>query len=296
MVRGQIEDTAKLHVPPESLEEQWDVDSLTTSLAAEYQVHAPIAEWMKSDSEMTDETLRERVVELALSTWQEREARYGAELMRQIERSLCCSSSTITGASTCRRSTTFGRASTFAAMRRRIPSRNTSARRSSSSRRCSTAIKQDVVKLVLTVQLRSEQDLQAVEEQESVSNVKYQHAGYDEALAATADDGDVAVATAAALHARRREGRPQRPVPVRLGQEVQALPRQVLTDAGGTLTHARRLPPPRRIAAARAGRRRSARRRARSRSGTATTSCSSLATRARWPRACSRTIASARRR
>jgi len=35
-----------------------------------------------------------------------------------------------------------------------------------------------------------------VEEQESVSNVKYQHAGYDEALAAPGDDGDVAVATA----------------------------------------------------------------------------------------------------
>ena len=30
---------------------------------------------------------------------------------------------------------------------------------------------------------------------------------------------------AAAVHARRREGRPQRPVPVRLGQEIQALPR-----------------------------------------------------------------------
>jgi preprotein translocase subunit SecA len=58
-------------------------------------------------------------------------------------------------------------------------------------------IKQDVVKLVLTVQLRTEQDVQAVEETESVSNVRYQHAGYDEALAAPADDGGgVAVATA----------------------------------------------------------------------------------------------------
>jgi preprotein translocase subunit SecA len=55
-------------------------------------------------------------------------------------------------------------------------------------------IKQDVVKVVLTVTVRSEQDVQAVEEAEPVSNVKYQHAGYDEALVATAPDGDVALA------------------------------------------------------------------------------------------------------
>ena len=55
-------------------------------------------------------------------------------------------------------------------------------------------IKQDVVKVVLTVQVRTEQDVQAVEEAETVSNVRYQHAGYEEALAGSADDGDVAVA------------------------------------------------------------------------------------------------------
>ena len=54
-------------------------------------------------------------------------------------------------------------------------------------------IKQDVVKIVLTVTVRNEQDVKAVEEPEAVSNVKYQHAGYDEALAGVPDDGDVAV-------------------------------------------------------------------------------------------------------
>ena len=44
-------------------------------------------------------------------------------------------------------------------------------------------IKQDVVKVVLTVQVRTQEDVQAVEEPEpAVSNVQYQHADYDEAL------------------------------------------------------------------------------------------------------------------
>jgi len=48
-------------------------------------------------------------------------------------------------------------------------------------------IKHDVVKIVLTVQVRSEQDMQAVEEAPAVSNVQYQHTDYDTALAAPPD-------------------------------------------------------------------------------------------------------------
>jgi preprotein translocase subunit SecA len=58
-------------------------------------------------------------------------------------------------------------------------------------------IKTDVVRVVLTVQVRSQEDVQAVEEPAPVSNVKYQHADYDEALGGgTGGDGngDVAVA------------------------------------------------------------------------------------------------------
>ena len=194
MIRGQIEDTVKLHVPPESLEEQWDVPALTATLAAEYQINAPIADWMKSDSELTDETLRERVVELAQSAWNEREARYGPELMRQIERSLMLQ---------------FldhhwrEHLSSLDHLRQGIHLRGYAQKNPKQEYKREAfelfsdmldRIKQDVVKLVLTVQLRNEQDVQAVEETESVSNVKYQHAGYDEALAPASDDGGVAVA------------------------------------------------------------------------------------------------------
>jgi preprotein translocase subunit SecA len=196
MIRGQIEDAAKVHVPPETVEEQWDVGGLATTLAAEYQLQLPIADWISNDSEMTDETLRERVVESALAAWQAREAQYGAELMRQIERSLMLQ---------------FldhhwrEHLSSLDHLRQGIHLRGYAQKNPKQEYKREAfelfsdmldRIKQDVVKLVLTVQLRSEQDLQAVEEQESVSNVKYQHAGYDEALASPAEQGDVAVATA----------------------------------------------------------------------------------------------------
>jgi preprotein translocase subunit SecA len=62
-------------------------------------------------------------------------------------------------------------------------------------------IKQDVVKFVLTAQVRSREDVEAVEPPEApVVNVRYQHADYEEALATAgtggmADNGgDVALA------------------------------------------------------------------------------------------------------
>src|SRR3989449_9282850 len=60
-------------------------------------------------------------------------------------------------------------------------------------------IKQDVVKIVMTVQVRSQQDVQAVEEAPVVSNVRYQHADYDEALATAGDAAPAAAAAAAAI-------------------------------------------------------------------------------------------------
>ena len=49
------------------------------------------------------------------------------------------------------------------------------------------AIKADVVRVMMNVQVKSQQDVEAVEEAPAVSNVQYQHAGYDEALAQPAE-------------------------------------------------------------------------------------------------------------
>ena len=58
-------------------------------------------------------------------------------------------------------------------------------------------VKQDVVKIVLTVQVRTPEDVQAVEEAPAVTNVRYQHADYDAALASAPGEGDAAAAVAA---------------------------------------------------------------------------------------------------
>ncbi len=83
-------------------------------------------------------------------------------------------------------------------------------------------IKTDVVRIVLTVQVRTQADVAAVEEAPAVSNVKYQHADYDEALA---EGRGGSAACTCAVRPCERKGRAQRSVSVRLGQKVQTLSR-----------------------------------------------------------------------
>jgi preprotein translocase subunit SecA len=194
MVRGQVEDTVKVHVPPESVEEQWDVQALTGVLAAEYQIDAPAAQWMKDDSELTDEVMRERIVDLAEAAWHDRETHVGPELMRQFERSLMLQTLDHHWRDHLAALDHLRQGIHLRGYAQKNPKQEYKREAFELFSDMLDRIKQDVVKVVLTVTVRTEQDVQAVEEVAPVSNVKYQHAGYDEALAAVTPDGEVALA------------------------------------------------------------------------------------------------------
>ncbi len=207
MVRGQVEDTAKLHVPPESVEEQWDVPALTSVLAGEYQIDAPVAQWMKDDSELTDEMLRERVVDLGEAAWRQREASVGHDLMRQFERSLMLQTLDHHWRDHLAALDHLRQGIHLRGYAQKNPKQEYKREAFELFSDMLDRIKQDVVKVVLTVTVRNEQDVQAVEEAAPVSNVQYQHAGYDEALASGSSDGGVALAPPPFTRAGEKVGR-----------------------------------------------------------------------------------------
>ncbi|MCB1692172.1 MAG: preprotein translocase subunit SecA [Pseudomonadales bacterium] len=50
------------YVPPQSLEEQWDIAGLEQALHTEYNAHLPIQQWLDEDDQLHEETLREKIV------------------------------------------------------------------------------------------------------------------------------------------------------------------------------------------------------------------------------------------
>jgi len=76
------------YVPPQSLEEQWDIPGLEDALLNEFGVRMPLSEWLEQDDNLHEESLRERIVANLQSLHEEKEAMIGDENMRQVEREL----------------------------------------------------------------------------------------------------------------------------------------------------------------------------------------------------------------
>jgi preprotein translocase subunit SecA len=197
MIRGEMDAVVRRHVPAESVEEQWDIPALEATLASEFQLKAPIGDWLKVEPELDDAALRERVQNLAIDAWRAKEEQVGTELLRQFERSLMLQTLDQQWREHLASLDHLRQGIHLRGYAQKNPKQEYKREAFELFSDMLDRIKQDVVKIVLTVQVRTQEDVQAVEPEPAVSNVQYQHAEYDQALGAAAgDDADTAVAVA----------------------------------------------------------------------------------------------------
>jgi len=74
------------HIPPQSLEEMWDIPGLQERLKNDFDLDLPIAEWLDKEPELHEETLRERILQNAIDVYKRKEEVVGAEMMRHFEK------------------------------------------------------------------------------------------------------------------------------------------------------------------------------------------------------------------
>ena len=194
MIGGQIEDAARLYVPPESIEEQWDLSGLETALASDYDLRLPAAAWLKEEPDISDESIRTRARELALKAYEAKVAMVGGELFHKFERDLMLQTLDQHWREHLAALDHLRQGIHLRGYAQKNPKQEYKREAFELFSDMLDRIKQDVVKVVLKVQVRTQQDVQAVEEAPAVANVRYQHAGYEEALAAAATDPPTAVA------------------------------------------------------------------------------------------------------
>lgn len=77
-----------VHIPPQSVEEQWDVLGLEKALVSEYQLHLPIQKWLEEESDLHEESLCERIIDIAAQHYQSKVDQIGTHIMHQYERAL----------------------------------------------------------------------------------------------------------------------------------------------------------------------------------------------------------------
>ena len=74
-------------IPPQSLEEQWDISGLEKALTNEFSTEVPIQAWLDEDTRLDEETLRSRIIDLVQANYATRYAHVG-EQMREVERQI----------------------------------------------------------------------------------------------------------------------------------------------------------------------------------------------------------------
>jgi preprotein translocase subunit SecA len=74
------------HIPPGSLEEQWDPEGLNQELESEFGLHVDVARWITEDKALNEEGILAKCLEETEKTYKQKEATIGGELMRNVEK------------------------------------------------------------------------------------------------------------------------------------------------------------------------------------------------------------------
>ena len=76
------------YIPPQSLEEQWDIAGLEDALAREFGLDLPLQQWLDTDDSLHEETLRARIAEALEAAYADKEAQIGTDQMRYLEKAI----------------------------------------------------------------------------------------------------------------------------------------------------------------------------------------------------------------
>ena len=76
------------YIPPQSIEEMWDVSGLEAALKKDFDLELPISKWLDEEMNLHEETLRERILQKAQQIYQDKEATVGSEAFRNFEKNV----------------------------------------------------------------------------------------------------------------------------------------------------------------------------------------------------------------
>ncbi|MBF2758834.1 MAG: preprotein translocase subunit SecA [Ectothiorhodospiraceae bacterium AqS1] len=83
-----VQKVISTYIPPESLDEQWDIDGLEEALEREFALSIPVRRWLDEDEHLYEEPLRRRILETIVERYREKEGLAGARVMRHFEKAV----------------------------------------------------------------------------------------------------------------------------------------------------------------------------------------------------------------
>jgi preprotein translocase subunit SecA len=182
MRQGVLHDIFRRYIPAESVEEQWEVAVLEQALLAECQLKVPVGEWLKAEPSLDDEALLERIIQAGEETYAAKTAVVDPAAWHQFERNVMLQSLDTHWREHLAALDHLRQGIHLRGYAQKNPKQEYKRESFELFETLLDTVRADVTKVLMTVQIRTESQLEQAEAPQQVENVKYQHADYDEAL------------------------------------------------------------------------------------------------------------------
>jgi preprotein translocase subunit SecA len=186
MRQGQIHDTFRLYVPAESVEEQWDVGGLETALAAELHLKLPVGEWIKAEPQLGDDDILKRLLDAGDAAYAEKTTAVDPAAWSGFERNVMLQSLDTHWREHLSALDHLRQGIHLRGYAQKNPKQEYKREAFELFEGLLQTVRSEVSKLLMTVEVRSEEQIEEAEAPPQLENVQYHHADYDEALGAAA--------------------------------------------------------------------------------------------------------------
>ena len=83
-----ISEAIDRHIPPQTLEEQWDIAALEQNIKTNFGIELPVQQWLAQDDALHEELLREKIIQAIDDVVREKENQVGSSGMRHFEKAV----------------------------------------------------------------------------------------------------------------------------------------------------------------------------------------------------------------
>jgi preprotein translocase subunit SecA len=169
-IRSEVlEDTLNPYIPPQSLEEQWNISGLEEALEREFGLRLALQGWLKDDESLHEETLRERILKEVEQAYAAKEAQTGPLVMRHIEKTVMLQVLDSHWKDHLAAMDHLRQGIHLRGYAQKDPKQEYTREAFRMFKQMLDNVKQEVIGILSRVQVRAEADIQAVEEQRRIS-------------------------------------------------------------------------------------------------------------------------------
>jgi preprotein translocase subunit SecA len=195
--QGVFTDLFQTHVPPGSIEEQWDIPALEAALVNDWRLDVPLAAMLEQEPNLTEDEMLERILAAADASYITKTEVIGRESFHGFERSVTLQAIDSHWREHLAALDHLRQGIHLRGYAQKNPKQEYKREAFELFGQMLDLIKNEVVKVVMTVQIRSREEVEAAEaelSQSHLENVHYQHADFnadaapEELLAPTASE------------------------------------------------------------------------------------------------------------